>query len=113
MLSRHARGCRATSSPSLVALLQGIAVNGAAITLTRCDVAAAEEASVAFCTVDAVLHAGGVLRVRMSPLAPGLIQVQHLDESSLRFAQAWLFVHLTFAAVNMRTYDNSYNWLSH
>lgn len=51
------------ASLPLAALLGGMTSGGASVTMTRCDVSAAEEAAAATGAADAVLHAGGVLRV--------------------------------------------------
>ncbi len=48
---------------ALAALLGDLTAGGASVTLSRCDVAAAEEAASVAASVDAVMHAGGVLRV--------------------------------------------------
>lgn len=48
---------------ALAALLGDLTAGGASVTLSRCDVAAAEETASVAASVDAVMHAGGVLRV--------------------------------------------------
>ena len=55
---------RTGGGASLAALLGRLTAGGASVTLCRCDVAAAEEASAVASPADAILHAGGVLRVR-------------------------------------------------
>lgn len=56
------RRWRGSAASALAALLTG-RHSGGAVTLRSCDVGAVEDATAATCCADAVLHAGGVLRV--------------------------------------------------